>query len=123
MTRIPALQPWMRDTLREHIVARIEALRSELGTAMHPASNGFAVGGVTAGEDFDVAVASVRRDADELQALEESLARLASPEFGLCADCNKPIGWARLQAAPYTALCRRCEEFRESVARTRIPKL
>ena len=123
MSRTPALQPWMRDALRSRIVERIESLRGELGTAMHPANNGFAVAGATAGEDFDVAVASVRRDADELQALEESLARLASPEFGLCADCNKPIGWARLQAAPYAGLCRRCEEFRESVARTPIPRL
>ena len=45
-----------------------------------------------------------------LKAVEDALKRLRAGTFGVCEVCNQPISKARLEAVPWTPLCRECEE-------------
>lgn len=50
----------------------------------------------------------------ELKRIDGALQRLASGEFGYCADCDDPIAGARLQANPTATLCVTCAGAREN---------
>ena|SRR5450755_3976544 len=45
-----------------------------------------------------------------LRAIEEALARIKKGTFGTCEVCQKPVSRARLQAVPWTRVCRDCKE-------------
>jgi DnaK suppressor protein len=45
-----------------------------------------------------------------LRAIEEALVRIERGTFGVCGTCNLPISTARLDAVPWTHLCRDCKE-------------
>lgn len=45
-----------------------------------------------------------------LKAIEEALARMRQGTYGVCVACKEPISKARLEAVPWTHLCRECEE-------------
>ncbi len=45
-----------------------------------------------------------------LRAIEEALTRITHGTFGLCRACGHPISEARLNAVPWTRLCRECKE-------------
>lgn len=49
-------------------------------------------------------------DARLERAIAEALARIGRGAFGICEDCGKPISRARLDAVPWTRLCRNCAE-------------
>ena len=49
-------------------------------------------------------------DARLLRAIEEALARIRRGTFGMCEVCKQPISKARLEAVPWTRLCRDCKE-------------
>jgi DnaK suppressor protein len=49
-------------------------------------------------------------DARLLRAIEEALARIRHGTFGTCEACRNPISRARLEAVPWTRLCRDCKE-------------
>jgi DnaK suppressor protein len=45
-----------------------------------------------------------------LRAIEEALVRIRQGTFGVCEGCKQPISKARLEAVPWTRLCRECKE-------------
>ena len=49
-------------------------------------------------------------DSRLLRAIEEALARIDRQAFGVCETCKRPISTARLEAVPWTRLCRDCKE-------------
>jgi DnaK suppressor protein len=49
-------------------------------------------------------------DAKILQAIEEALARIDRGTFGVCRDCGELISPARLDAIPWTRVCKTCKE-------------
>ena len=49
-------------------------------------------------------------DARLLRAIEEALVRIRQGTFGVCEVCQQPISKARLEAVPWTRLCRECKE-------------
>ncbi len=51
-----------------------------------------------------------------LQVIDEALTRIAQRSFGLCGACRHPISKARLNAVPWTRLCRDCKEQRYMAA-------
>jgi len=54
-------------------------------------------------------VASLLAEADRrASALEQALASIDEPGFGICGGCGEPIGVERLQAVPGTERCVRC---------------
>ncbi len=51
-----------------------------------------------------------------LRAIEEAFARIRQGTYGLCEACKQPISKARLEAVPWTRLCRECKERERSAA-------
>ncbi len=49
-------------------------------------------------------------DARLLRAIEQALARIRRGTFGVCEVCKQPMSKARLEAVPWTRLCRECKE-------------
>jgi len=94
-----------RSELRSRLVARAAELRLEVHEGLHP-------------DVMDeVALASVARDANELELIDRALERIERPEFGYCADCGTGIALSRLFAEPYALRCTRCEERHEAALR------
>lgn len=77
-----------------------EAAERELSSAdQHPAE----LATETIERELDQSV--VVRVAGELAEIDSALQRLATGTYGLCAECGKPIGDARLEALPAARLC------------------
>jgi DnaK suppressor protein len=49
-------------------------------------------------------------DARLLRAIEQAIARIRHGTYGVCTVCKQPISKARLDAVPWTHLCRVCKE-------------
>ncbi len=45
---------------------------------------------------------------DELNQIDEALAKIDAGTYGICERCHKPIAPARLEALPYATLCIDC---------------
>ncbi len=45
-----------------------------------------------------------------LRAIEEALDRMRQGTYGVCVVCKQPISKARLEAVPWTHVCRECKE-------------
>jgi RNA polymerase-binding transcription factor DksA len=112
-----------RDALRARLNERSAALRGEISEALHatatPAELGLPNHRVEAGDEAvadletGIELAGVERDASELNAVLEALARMDGGHYGFCADCRAPIAYERLLAQPQAARCVRCETERE----------
>lgn len=53
------------------------------------------------------------REKFHLAKLELALRKLDEGRFGICEDCEEPIGKKRLEARPETGLCIQCKENQE----------
>ena len=47
---------------------------------------------------------------DELQQVDEALARMDAGTYGVCANCGRPIPVARLRVRPFAQYCVPCAE-------------
>jgi len=98
--------------------ARNEAFGELAGTA--PDSGDESVAALLQDLDqFDVS-----RDLSELRELDAARERLASGQYGVCADCGSDIDYARLRANPGAARCVGCQQTHEKTyAGSARPKL
>ncbi len=62
----------------------------------------------------DLQVHVHQTDSRLLRAIEEALARIDRRTFGVCESCKRPISKARLDAVPWTRLCRECKEQQQA---------
>lgn len=69
--------------------------------------------GALAEAEFERDVAGAGQVRAALMALVAAERRLAKGEYGLCEDCGKPIGFARLDAQPAASRCVRCQDQSE----------
>lgn len=53
------------------------------------------------------------RERNFLDKIETALRKIEEGEFGICEECEDPIGRKRLEARPETTLCIRCKEDQE----------
>ena len=90
-----------RESLQRQLVQREAALRDEIGE--------------TRLDDLEREPEAVafEREVNELRAVESALARLHTPEFGICADCGADIPYVRLHAQPSAARCVACQAAAE----------
>lgn len=63
-----------------------------------------------ADEEAELQIRLHQTDGRLLRAIEEALARIEQGTYGVCAVCQQPISGARLEAVPWTHLCRECKE-------------
>jgi len=81
--------------------------------ALVPAAGGWegdVIDQANADAEVELQISLHQRDARLLQAIEEALARIKQGTFGVCQVCKRPISKARLEAVPWTRLCRECKE-------------
>ncbi len=60
---------------------------------------------VTSSQTKAAAATETSIAADMLIAVRAALQRIDSGEYGICVDCDRPIGEKRLQAVPWTPYC------------------
>ncbi|HEX7237336.1 MAG TPA: TraR/DksA family transcriptional regulator [Gammaproteobacteria bacterium] len=65
---------------------------------------------------IDLNLAEIDRDAAELRAVQDALARLKRGEYGHCQRCGEEISPARLEAMPQATLCIRCQTHIEQTS-------
>lgn len=111
-------------------VARYKALllakRDELEAAEEAAGNllpaandksGDLVDWARADTEAELQVQRRQSDAHLMRAIEEALARMNRGLFGVCEVCKQPISRVRLEAVPWTRVCRDCKEKQSPNAR------
>jgi DnaK suppressor protein len=69
--------------------------------------------------EADLQILLHQTDVRLLRAIEEALARINHGTYGVCAVCELPISKARLDAVPWTHLCRECKEREHRERRVR----
>ena len=57
--------------------------------------------------------ARASQDRGRLRLIQQALERINDGSFGICADCEGPIGLKRLQAVPWASHCIQCQEQAE----------
>jgi DnaK suppressor protein len=62
-------------------------------------------------KEFLLSLSDAERE--QLFLIDEALKRLATPEFGICQMCHRPIGKKRLAALPWAPYCIACQQKRE----------
>lgn len=60
------------------------------------------------------------RGADELARIDAALQRIVDGTYGICIDCDEPIGTLRLRAYPAALRCAACQERYERRPSVRI---
>jgi DnaK suppressor protein len=68
----------------------------------------------TAALEAEVQVRLRQTDSKLLRAIDEALGRIEHNIFGVCQACMKPISAARLDAVPWSRLCRECKEQQQA---------
>jgi len=61
----------------------------------------------------DLSLLLTARNKQKLQALEEALEKLEKGTYGICEECDEPIGAGRLKAMPLAKLCVACQSIME----------
>lgn len=105
------------DLQRYHglLLEKQHELSSALGEAQSrvPAAGGLHgdyMDQATADSEAELQIRLHKSDSRLLRAIEEALARIRAGTYGVCAVCTRPISEARLEAVPWTHLCRECKE-------------
>ena len=58
------------------------------------------------------------RERAKISAIDDALERIGDASYGVCESCGLEIGEERLEALPFTRLCRDCQQDMEREART-----
>ncbi len=100
--------------MRDKLVHQLEELgASETGDLRADVTfgDGFADAGAATAERTETLVL-VETLKGQLDAVDEALARVASGDYGTCAECGEEIPAARLEARPESVLCVDCKSKR-----------
>jgi DnaK suppressor protein len=54
------------------------------------------------------------REREKLRNIDEALLKIKEGEYGICEECEEPIGVERLKARPVTTLCIDCKSAQEA---------
>jgi DnaK suppressor protein len=61
----------------------------------------------------DLSLLLTARNKQKLQALEEAIEKVEEGTYGICEECDEPIGAGRLKAMPLAKLCVACQSIME----------
>ena len=90
----------------------LTAAAGEAETLVPPANDtsGDVVDWARADTEAELQIRRRQSDAHLMRAIEDALARISAGRFGVCEVCKQPISIARLEAVPWTRVCRDCKE-------------
>lgn len=86
--------------------ARLEAIEEELDSHQNPDWEDLA----TEREGDEVLEATGQAGLVEITRIRAALKRISDGSYGTCVRCGEAIGEARLDALPWTPLCRKCAQ-------------
>jgi DnaK suppressor protein len=106
---------------RKLLLEKQRELSSALGAAQSrvPAAGGLEgdlIEQANADEEAELQIRLHQTDGRLLRAIEEALDRMRQGTYAVCVVCKQPISKARLEAVPWTHLCRECKERKRSAA-------
>ena len=102
----------MRKDIFGAIKQRVAAKREDTGVK----EMGDAFDDASEGREQELGYLMNTRDRDKMIKIEQALRRLDAGEYGLCEECEEPIGVKRLRAMPFAILCVRCQDEEEQTA-------
>ncbi|UQX00745.1 TraR/DksA family transcriptional regulator [Streptomyces sp. RerS4] len=122
----PGEDPWTEQEVEEartELLSEVVRLRTELDASEVAISDLMRDSGDGAGDDqADTGTKNITRESElalaanatsMLEQTERALERLEAGTYGLCENCGKPIGKARMQAFPRATLCVDCKQKQE----------
>lgn len=97
--------------LRRSIMQRIRHSSSHLESGHQAGDEGAEIGS----DDFirETGIQIMTEDARKLESIALALRNMDAGTYGICQDCSKQIGDARLKAKPYARYCIDCKSLRE----------
>ena len=103
---------------KELLLAKRRALTAAKAGNESPAPSaggdkGDLVDHASAALEADLQVRLRETDSKLLRAIDDAPGRIEHNTFGICQACMKPISAARLDAVPWSRLCRECKEQRQ----------
>ncbi|MFJ6688089.1 TraR/DksA family transcriptional regulator [Streptomyces sp. NPDC091294] len=122
----PGEEPWTPQEVEEargELQSEADRLRTEIDSSERSLQGMMRDSGDGAGDDeadtgsknitreHELALAATAREV--LTQTERALERLDAGTYGLCENCGKPIGKARMQAFPRATLCVECKQKQE----------
>lgn len=93
---------------RDEIVAAAEGTENLVPPAND--KSGDLLDWARADSEAELQVQRRQSDAHLMRAIEDALTRINRGSFGVCEACKQPISRARLEAVPWTRVCRDCKE-------------
>ncbi len=122
----PGEEPWTDeevDEARAELRSEVLRLREEISSSERSLAGLMRDSGDGAGDDdADTGTKNITREhelalaanaREMLDQFERALQRLDAGTYGLCENCGKPIGKARMQAFPRATLCVECKQKQE----------
>jgi len=106
------LEAW-RDELQRSRTDKLAAVRVNTGRESGRPETLDAADASESDLQLDVSVSLTEMTAEVLHRIDEALARIASGDYGVCAECSGNIPTNRLAVLPFAVRCRDCEELRE----------
>lgn len=110
--------------VRERLEGMKKKILDEMDQAMRSEREGLKDEGMDtydlASEERDREINFILSDRErvKMSAIDDALARTAEGSYGVCESCGLEIGEERLEALPFTRLCRDCQQDMEREART-----
>ncbi|MGA5326281.1 TraR/DksA C4-type zinc finger protein [Streptomyces griseoincarnatus] len=122
----PGEEPWTDEEVEEaraELMSEVLRLREEISSSERSLAGLMRDSGDGAGDDdADTGTKNITREhelalaanaREMLDQFERALQRLDAGTYGLCENCGKPIGKARMQAFPRATLCVECKQKQE----------
>ena len=112
------------DRVREHLRETKARLLDEVDTDQKAQLEGNKDEGMDAydlaSEERDREINFILSDREraKIKEIDDALARLADHSYGVCEECGLDIGEERLEALPFTRVCRDCQQDREREAKS-----
>jgi DnaK suppressor protein len=110
--------------VREHLLETKARLLEEMETDLRSHREGNKDEGMDAydlaSEERDREINFILSDREraKIKEIDDALARLADSSYGVCEECGLEIGEERLDALPFTRVCRDCQQEREREAKS-----
>lgn len=112
------------EQVREHLLETKSKLLEEMETNLKAQREGNKDEGMDAYDlaseerDREINFLLSDRDTIKIKEIDDALARLADGSYGECESCGLEIAEERLDALPFTRLCRDCQQDREREAKS-----
>jgi len=111
------------DKVREQLVATKSRLLEEMDSDQKAQREGNKDEGMDAYDlaseerDREINFILSDRERSKIKEIDDALARVADGSYGLCESCGLEIGEERIDALPFTQVCRDCQQDREREAK------